>query len=323
MDGLKEQTKGDFARKLKEADCHKRQTEPYSPWMNSAEGCIRELKRGSSRKMLRTRSPKILWDHCIELEAFIRSCTVNDIYETNGETPENIMTGQTADISHICEFGWYDWVMFRDNVQTYPDDKLTLGRYLGPATDVGSALTAKILRANGNFACRSTFRHLTDDELRCELHTRLRSDFDASITDILGRPARDDDFDKDDLTPDFDYYDPNDYDPDMGDVEVQVTPEADDNYIGTQISLPLGGGASREDGLHPANETPMACPLDLLTTTQYLTHGNMWYSLTTAMTRLNLMPIPLLNLCTHNVTQTDTNLTFLTQSSTTDVSTMP
>jgi hypothetical protein len=53
------------------------------------------------------------------------------------------MTGQTADISHKCEFGWYDWVMFRDNVSTYPDDKLTLGRYLGPATDVGSALTAK------------------------------------------------------------------------------------------------------------------------------------------------------------------------------------
>jgi hypothetical protein len=51
------------------------------------------------------------------------------------------MAGQTADISHICEFGWYDWVMFRDNVATYPDDKLTLGRYLGPATDVGSALT--------------------------------------------------------------------------------------------------------------------------------------------------------------------------------------
>ena len=241
MDGSNEQTKGDFARKLKEADCHRRQTEPYSPWMNAAEGCIRELKRGSSRKMLKTRSPKVLWDHCIELEGFIRSCTVNDIYETAGETPETIMTGQTADISHICEFGWYDWVMFRDNVATYPDDKLTLGRYLGPATDVGSALTAKILKSNGNFACRSTFRHLTDDELQNELHIRLRSEFDASITDILGRPARDGDFEPDDLTPDYDYYDPNDYDPDMGDVEVQVTPEADDNYIGANVSLPLGG----------------------------------------------------------------------------------
>jgi transposase len=59
MDGSKEQTLGDFRRKLKEADCHLRQTEPYSPWMNAAESAIRELKRGVSRKMIRTRSPKV------------------------------------------------------------------------------------------------------------------------------------------------------------------------------------------------------------------------------------------------------------------------
>ena len=45
MDVTKEQTLGDFARKLKEADCHKRPIEPYSPWMNAAESCIREIKR--------------------------------------------------------------------------------------------------------------------------------------------------------------------------------------------------------------------------------------------------------------------------------------
>ena len=167
MDGSKEQTLGDFRRKLREADCHLRQTEPYSPWMNAAEGCIRELKRGTSRKMLKTGSPKTLWDHCIELESLMRSLTCNTIYMTNGETPETIMTGTTADISHICEFGWFDWVMFRDNVPTYPDDRMILGRYLGPATDVGLALTAKILKSNGQYVCRSTLRHLTDEELQC------------------------------------------------------------------------------------------------------------------------------------------------------------
>ncbi len=35
FDGSKEQTLGDFKRKLKEADCHGRQTEPYSPWQNA------------------------------------------------------------------------------------------------------------------------------------------------------------------------------------------------------------------------------------------------------------------------------------------------
>jgi hypothetical protein len=81
-DDSKEQTKGEFRRKLKEADCHPRVTEPYSPWQQVAEGCIRELKRRSSRKMIKTGSPKCLWDHCLELEAYVRSCTSNDIYMT-------------------------------------------------------------------------------------------------------------------------------------------------------------------------------------------------------------------------------------------------
>ena len=57
-DNLKEQILGDFKRKLKEANCHLKITEPYSPWMQAAEGCIRELKRGVSQQVIRTGSPK-------------------------------------------------------------------------------------------------------------------------------------------------------------------------------------------------------------------------------------------------------------------------
>ncbi len=106
--------------------------------------------------MFKTRSPETLWDHCLELEAPVRSNTSNDIYMTNGQVPETIMKGTTANISHIAEFGWYDWVMFRDNFPAYPDDKVVLGRYLCLAIDMGSALTAKILKDNGQFVCRST-----------------------------------------------------------------------------------------------------------------------------------------------------------------------
>jgi hypothetical protein len=132
LDGSKEQTLGNFKRKLREADCHARQTKPYSPWQQAPEGCIHELKWGVSHKMMKNGSPKVLWDHCIELEALVRSNTSNDIYMTDGKVPETIMTGSTADISHICKFAWYDWVMFRDNIPMFPDHKLILGRYLGP-----------------------------------------------------------------------------------------------------------------------------------------------------------------------------------------------
>jgi hypothetical protein len=77
--------------------------------------------------MIKTGSSRVLWDHCIELEVLIRSLTSNKIYMTNGEVPETIMTRSIADISHICEFSWYYWVKFRDNVPTFPDVKLTLG----------------------------------------------------------------------------------------------------------------------------------------------------------------------------------------------------
>jgi hypothetical protein len=44
FESSKEQCKGDFKRKLCKADCYARQTEPYSPWQQAAEGCIREMK---------------------------------------------------------------------------------------------------------------------------------------------------------------------------------------------------------------------------------------------------------------------------------------
>ncbi len=67
FDGSKEQCKGDFKRKLRKTDCHARQTEPYSPWQQAAKGCIRELKHVVSRNVIKIGSPRLLWDHCIEL----------------------------------------------------------------------------------------------------------------------------------------------------------------------------------------------------------------------------------------------------------------
>ena len=42
VDGSKEQTLGNFKRKVAEAGCHLRQTEPESPWQMAEEGGIRE-----------------------------------------------------------------------------------------------------------------------------------------------------------------------------------------------------------------------------------------------------------------------------------------
>ena len=37
---------------------------------------------------------------------------VLNIYSLNGQFPEMVVRGETADISELAEFAWYDWVMF-------------------------------------------------------------------------------------------------------------------------------------------------------------------------------------------------------------------
>ena len=256
-DGSKEQAvKKEFRAKLREVNCHYKMLEAYSPWTNAAEMNIRELKRGSSRKMIRTQSPKKLWDHCLELEAYIRSHTAHDMYPLNGQVPETLMKGNTADISNICEYEWYQWVMYIDSACSYPDDKWVLGRYLGPAIDTGSMMTSKILRHTGNHVCRSTIRPLREDELTNPAQIKQREQWDQLLHDKLGQPATAADFDDEDLTPSHDFYLTDDIKmqgspddllaavPDPEDLPLP-TPEADDNLVGASVMLPLGGTLAR------------------------------------------------------------------------------
>jgi hypothetical protein len=75
MDGAKAHIQGDFQRKLREAGCHIKQTDPYTPKSNAAVGSIRELKRGIGREMVRSGAPKRIWDNCSVREIYIRSST--------------------------------------------------------------------------------------------------------------------------------------------------------------------------------------------------------------------------------------------------------
>ena len=82
-----------------------------------------------------------------------------------------------------------------------------MGRWLGPAVDVGSALTYKILKSNGQVVPLLTIRNLTIDELTNPDHISMTKDFDDNIIQKIGAPATENDFDKDYLTPTYEYYD--------------------------------------------------------------------------------------------------------------------
>ncbi len=114
--------------------------------------------------MLATGAPRRLWDDCLELEAYIRSHSVNIVYHIDGKVPKTYMSRETAEISQFCELAWYNWIMCCPRTVDYPNEPLHLGKYLGPSVDMGPAMTAKILQHNGKVVYQSIYQPLTIEE---------------------------------------------------------------------------------------------------------------------------------------------------------------
>jgi hypothetical protein len=187
MDGAKAQIQGDFRRKLREAGYHIKQTDPHIPTSNTTEGSIRELKRGVGRKMVRYGAPKRLWDDCLVREAYVRSSTVLDIFYFEGKVPDTIVKGHTSDIYPLTEYAWYEWVKFRDTGQSFPDSKEWIDRDLGPAIDIGPAMSRKVLKINGEVMFRVSVRGLTLDEMQNPDEQKRRQEYYEAIKMKLGK----------------------------------------------------------------------------------------------------------------------------------------
>ena len=120
---------------------------------------------------------------------------------------------------------------FRDTTIAVPNSKEVLRRYLGPSIDVGPAMTAKILKANGQVVHRSTYRSLTDQEWVDEIEKKARDEFDE-----LGAPMKAFDFyndveDIEDMTK-YDLYADDHGENHRHTSESYPTPEAGDEYEG-------------------------------------------------------------------------------------------
>jgi hypothetical protein len=141
-DNAPELKHGEFRRKAIHAGSVIRPIEAYVHNQNLAEVGIRELRRMYRKAMSQTNAPHILWDHCMELMAELRSHTALDLLALKGDTPSTLLTGDSPDISRLCEFKWYDHVWYIDPIDKM--DKRKLARYLGPSHDVGQAMASKL-----------------------------------------------------------------------------------------------------------------------------------------------------------------------------------
>ena len=77
-------------------------------------------------------SPIRLWDYFIERCTFIHNMTSRNIFKLQCLTPHASLTREQSDISNLCQFGWFEWVYYRDDKKNFPEHKERIGKALGP-----------------------------------------------------------------------------------------------------------------------------------------------------------------------------------------------
>ena len=97
--------------------------------------------------------------------------------------------------------------MYYQPKEGYPDDNMEMGRYLGPAIDVGNSMTYKILFPDGNYFCRSTVRRWTPVEEENPVFLAGREKYMSQVQEDLGADCTVGDFEDAELAPEFEYYD--------------------------------------------------------------------------------------------------------------------
>jgi hypothetical protein len=252
MDGSQEQTaKGsEFMKTIKKNDIDYHISEPDRQQQNPAEGVIREARKKWFRIMVKKQVPKRLWDYGLKWVCQVMQRTSNTVFSLDGRTPIEEVTGETPDISEYLDFGFYEFVWFKENAGLGENQ---LGRWLGVSHRIGNAMSYWVIKKNGQVLSRSTVQRVTNLELQTAEVKTLCTEFDV----VLSERLKDDNFiiEEGGKTQPFDWRQfPLETDPDYA-AEFQAAnsdesiPEADDEftadvyddtYLNMEITLPRG-----------------------------------------------------------------------------------
>ena len=95
-----------------------------------------------------------------------------------------MMTGDTNDISFICEFGFYDWVwcISPQGAEQHRDlQRKRLGKCLGPSISVGSAMCGVVLTEKGTRLDRTSIIPLTVEDRNNEAINKMKLKFESLL----------------------------------------------------------------------------------------------------------------------------------------------
>jgi hypothetical protein len=164
-DRAPEEMHGEWERLVNQYHITQTTIESGSPWQNRAEGEIRELKKLTHRTLQQFGAPLSYWCYAVEWAARVCSLTAHNYSSLQMQTPDELVTGHTPDISEFAHFAWFQWVWYRDDA-SFLEENIHLGRWIGMATDVGQAMTYWILNDKSNVIARSSVIALQDHEKR-------------------------------------------------------------------------------------------------------------------------------------------------------------
>ena len=85
-----------------------------TPWSNKAELYIGIIKEAVRSDMREADSPIRLWDYCFERRVSINNLTVKPRFNLHGTNAYTQLKNEQGDISNLCQYGWYDWVYYRE-----------------------------------------------------------------------------------------------------------------------------------------------------------------------------------------------------------------
>lgn len=257
-DGAPEQTgaKTEFVANVRKYGIEHHVSEPNRPQQNRAEAVIREVKKRWFRQMTKRRVPKRLWDYGIVWVCETMSMTANSSFALGGRTPLEQVTGETPDISEYLDFGFYDWVWYKDNAGVGDN---SYGRWLGVSHRVGNLMSYWILTLACRVISRTTVQRITNLELQTEEVRERCKEYNIAIKDAMHQEnhALPDAGqwqlqDWDDYTDDGDEAFREEFqrvieDDQIQDADTTFTPDTFDNrYLGKEIAIARGAGEDED-----------------------------------------------------------------------------
>lgn len=253
FDGSREQNgrKTEFMKNVRKYSINYKITEPERPNHNFAEGVIREIRKKWFRIMVKKKVPERLWDYGFRWVCEIQNRTSNTARGLNGRCPLEKITGESVDITEYLDFGFYDWVWFKENAGL---GETKIGRWLGVSHRIGPLMSYWVLTRDGQVLSRTTVQRVTNLELKTDENVTRCNEFDKSISAKVGDAEQ---FIDDGKVRPIDWAESDDSfdeefndefrnvvnDPNVPEADTAFTPDMyDDTYLNMELALPRGGG---------------------------------------------------------------------------------